>query len=111
MRRAPLANSFFRPEEKHVVSRENNVVPPPGCRNKAMEEPVAWRRRTVQANLQIEWFTRFLAAGMNLSRAMQRRRYPERIPGAVSEILRLIDDNDMLGWDAGKRRSHPDGDS
>src|SRR5439155_23628150 len=31
--------------------------------------------------------------------------------GAVSEILGLIDDYDMLGRYAGKWRSHPDGDS
>src|SRR5438552_18799062 len=48
---------------------------------------------------------------MNPPRAMQRRRYAERIPGAVSQILRLIDDYDMLGGYAGKWRSHPDGDS
>src|SRR5438874_13832518 len=44
---------------------------------------------------------------MNPPGAMQRRRYAERIPGAVSEILRLIDDHDMLGRYAGKWRSHP----
>jgi hypothetical protein len=73
---APLANSFFRPEEKHVVSRENNVVPPPGGRNKAMEKPIAGRR-TFQTNLQIERFSGLLAAGMNPPRAMQRSRYTE----------------------------------
>ncbi len=41
MRGAPLANSFFRPEEKHVASGENNVVPPLGRGNKAMEKPAA----------------------------------------------------------------------
>ena len=46
MRGAPLSHPFFRPEEKHVVSRENNVVPPPGGGNKAMKKP-ATRRRTV----------------------------------------------------------------
>src|SRR5947209_20612001 len=46
---------------------------------------------------------------MNLPRAMQRCRYAEGIPGAVSEILRLIEDYDMLGRYAGKWRSHPDG--
>src|SRR5881398_2525233 len=44
---------------------------------------------------------------MNSPRALQRRRYAECIPGAVSEILRLIDDYDMLGRDAGKWGSHP----
>jgi hypothetical protein len=76
MRRAPLTNPFFRPEEKHVASGENNVVPPLGRGNKAMKKPAAGRR-TFQANLQIKWLTGLFAAGMNLPRAMQRRRYPK----------------------------------
>jgi hypothetical protein len=72
MRGAPLTNPFFRPEEKHVVSRENNVVPPLGRGNKAMEKPVAGRG-TFQANVQVERFTGLLAARTNLSWAMQRR--------------------------------------
>lgn len=108
MRGAPLTNPFFRPEEKHVVSGENNVVPPFGRGNKAMKKPAA-RRRTFQTNLQIEGFTGLLAARMNLPLALQRRRYTERIPSAVSEILRLIDDYDMLSRDARKWRSHPNG--
>jgi hypothetical protein len=76
MRGAPLANPFFRPEEKHVVSGENNVVSP-FCRgNEAMKKPAALRR-TFQANLQIEEFTGLLAAGMNAAWAMQGHRYPE----------------------------------
>ena len=76
MRSAPLANPFFRPEEKHVVSGENNVVPPFGRGNKAMKKPTAGRG-TFQTNFQIERFTGLLAARMNLSWPMQRRRYPE----------------------------------
>jgi len=74
MRGAPLTNPFFRPEEKHVVSGENNVVPPLGCGNKAMKKPAAGRR-TFQANLQIERFTGLFAAGMNPPGTMQGRRY------------------------------------
>ena len=96
MRGAPLPNQFFRPEEKHVASGENNVVPPLGRGDKAMKKPTA-RRRTFQANLQNERFTGLLAAGMDPPRAMQRRRYTESIPGAISEILCRIDDHDMLG--------------
>jgi hypothetical protein len=44
MRRAPLANSFFRPEEEHVASGENDIVPPLGRRDKAVEEPSGWLR-------------------------------------------------------------------
>ena len=108
MRGAPLPNPFFRPEEKHVVSGENNVVPPPGSGNQTMKKPAAGRG-TFQANLQKERFTGLLAERMNPPRAMQRRRYAEGIPRAVSEILCVIDDHDMLGRYAGKWRSHPNG--
>jgi hypothetical protein len=73
---APFPNPFFRPEEKHVVSGENNVVPPPGRGNQAMKKPAAGRR-TFQTNLQSERFTGLLAAGVNPPRAMQRCRYAE----------------------------------
>src|SRR5439155_320006 len=48
--RAQVPNAFFRPEEKHVVSGQNNVVPPPRRGNKAMKKPAAGRR-TFQDNL------------------------------------------------------------
>jgi hypothetical protein len=76
MRGGPLSNPFFRPEEKHVASGENNVVPPFGCGNQAMKKPAAGRG-TFQANLQMERFTGLLTARLNPSWAMQGRRYPE----------------------------------
>ena len=76
MRGAPLPNPFFRPEEKHVASRENNVVPPVGRGNEAMEKPTAGRG-TFHANLQIERFTGLFATGMNPPRAMHCRQYAE----------------------------------
>ena len=76
MRGAPVTNPFFRPEEKHVASGENNVVPPFGRGDKAMKEPVA-ERRTFQGNLQIQQFTGLFAARMTSPRAMQGRRYAE----------------------------------
>jgi len=76
MRDAPLTNAFFRPEEKHVLSGENNVVPPLGRGNKTMKQPAAGRR-TFQANFQMERFTGLFAARINLTREMQCRWYPE----------------------------------
>ena len=96
MRRAPLTNAFFRPEEKHVASGENDIVPPLGRGNEAMKKPAA-RWRTFQADLQCERFTGLFAPRMNPPLSMQSRRYTECIPGAVSEVLRLIDDYDVLG--------------
>lgn len=76
MRSAPLPNLFFRPEEKHVASGKNNVVPPLGRGNKTMKKPTAWRW-TFQANLQIQRFTGLFAARVNPAGAMQGRRYAE----------------------------------
>src|SRR5437899_11510038 len=90
MRGAPLPNPFFRPEEKHVASGENNVVPPLGRRNKAMKKPAA-RRRTFQGNLQRERFTGLLATRMNPTRgnaARRRRRLPQQ-PQRKTSLTRL----------------------
>ena len=38
--RAPLSNLSFRPEEEHVVSGEDDVVPPFRRRHKAVKEPL-----------------------------------------------------------------------
>src|SRR5690348_10988839 len=108
MGEAPFTNPFFRPEEKHIISGENNVVPPPGGWNKTMENPATWRR-TFQANLQIERLTGLRAARLNSPGTPQCSRYPERIPCTISEILRVIDDHHMLRRDTGKGRSHPNG--
>ena len=40
LRLAPFPDSFFRPEEQHRASRENNVVPPVSRGNEAVEQPV-----------------------------------------------------------------------
>ena len=100
MRGAPLANPFFRPKEEHIASRENNVFPPFGRGNKAVKKPVAGRR-TFQANLQIEQFTRLFATRMNLPATMKRCGNTECIPAAVREILCSIGDDDMLGRHTG----------
>src|SRR3974377_3559 len=36
--RTPIANSLFRPEEQHVISREDDIVPPLCRGNKAAKE-------------------------------------------------------------------------
>jgi hypothetical protein len=54
MRGAPLSNPFFRPEEKHVASGENNVVPPLGRENKAMKKPRNLRPCQLPCYLQVE---------------------------------------------------------
>ena len=90
MRDAPLPNPFFRPEEKHVVSGENNVVPPPGCGNKAMKSQLQAGGPS-KPNLQIERFTGLLAAGMNAPRAFERRcgrRFRDNLKPTPSLISR-----------------------
>ncbi len=36
VRRAPLVDGLFRPEEQHGRSRENEIVPPMRCRHREM---------------------------------------------------------------------------
>jgi len=52
---------------------------------------------------------RLLAARDHLRRTVQRRGYPERIPGAVREILHSAGDHAVLGRHTGERRRHTDG--
>jgi hypothetical protein len=75
-----------------------------------MKKPAAGRG-TFQTNPQVERFTGLFAARMKLPWTMQRRRYSECIPSAISEILRLTNDYDVLRGHAGKWRSHPNGGS
>lgn len=64
MRRAPFSNSFFRPEEEHVASGKDNVVPPLGRRNKAVKQPVR-RLRALEAHIQVERLAGLRAARVN----------------------------------------------
>ncbi|MGD9092149.1 MAG: hypothetical protein PVF74_04850, partial [Anaerolineales bacterium] len=50
--RTPLPHLFFRPEEEHVVSGEDDIVPPICSWNQAVEEPVGVSR-TIQTHLQV----------------------------------------------------------
>jgi hypothetical protein len=63
MRRAPIANLFFRPEEEHVASGENDIVPPPRSRNNAVEEPVR-RFRPLERHIQVIRLAGLLATGV-----------------------------------------------
>ena len=69
IRRAPLTNPFFRPEEEHVASREHNIVPPLGRRNQAVEEPRGGPR-TLEAYLEMKRLPGLLAPGVHLTRLL-----------------------------------------
>jgi hypothetical protein len=69
MRRAPLANPFFRPEEEHIASGENDIVPPLCRRDKAVEEP-SGRLRALEAHLEMKRLPGLLATGVNLTRSL-----------------------------------------
>jgi len=104
---APFSNPSFRPEEEHVASGEYNIVPPLGCWNKAVENPVG-RPWAVKTYLQTKWLAGLLATGMNYTRALKGSANPESIPGAVGEVPLSTDFHDVLCRDAGERRCHPD---
>ena len=38
---APLSHAFFRPEEEHVASRENDVFPPPRSWHETVKDPLS----------------------------------------------------------------------
>jgi len=45
VRRAPLIDSLFRPEEEHRCSSENEIVPPMGRRDREMRDVQFQNRR------------------------------------------------------------------
>jgi hypothetical protein len=66
VRLAPLANSFFRPEEKHIASGEDNIVPPLRRRHQAVEQP-GGSSRSIKIYLEMKRLTGLFAAGVNFT--------------------------------------------
>ena len=62
--RAPLPHPIFRPEEEHVASGEDDVVPPVRRGHLAMEEPVGGRR-AVEAHRELQRLPALFAARMD----------------------------------------------
>ncbi len=85
MRFTPSANLLFRPEEEHVASREDDVVPPLGRRYETVEEPVGGLG-TVESYVQVQGLAGLLASGVNGRLPLQGRWDTQRIPGAVREV-------------------------
>jgi hypothetical protein len=86
VRRAPLANPFFRPEEEHVASGESDIVPPLCRRDKAVEKP-GGGFGALDAYLKTKRLSGLLATGGNLTRLMEHRRHSKGVPRAVGEVL------------------------
>src|SRR5215813_817754 len=91
LRRAPLPNPFFRPEEEHGASGEDDVIPPLRRRHQAVEKP---RRRfgPFEAHGQTQGLCGLLAPGVHPARSVERCRYAKGVPGAVGEVLLAVND-------------------
>ena len=97
--RAPGPNLFFRPEEEHVVSGKDDIVPPLRGRDKAVEEPVR-SLRSLKTDVEVERLIGLRAARTNCRRLIQRRGDSQRVPGAVGKVLNAIRFHEMLGGNA-----------
>src|SRR5689334_9938024 len=95
VRLAPLARPLFRPEEEHLASGEDDVVPPARRRDDAVEEPVA-RLGTVARDLQAKGLHRLLAARLDDGLLVERRRDAEGVPGAVRVVGDALRADDVL---------------
>ena len=69
MRRAPIPDYFFRPEEEHVASGEYDVVPPLRSRDKAVKNP-GRRFGLREAHCKAKWLSGLLAPGVNHTRSL-----------------------------------------
>src|SRR5262245_24182392 len=95
MRRTPLTHHVFRPEEEHVASGENDIVPPFCGWDQAVEEP-GGRCRAISVYRKMKGLAGLRAAGVNLTRLMECRDYTQGIPGTVGEVLLSSCRDDVL---------------
>src|SRR5262249_20291419 len=98
---------YFRPEEKHRASRVNDVFPPERRWNCKMSDCALLRNRMIFADLKRKNFTAISAGGFNVCIRMKRGRDPEGIPCAICIKRFIADFHLVLGYNSGKRRSHP----
>src|SRR5205814_8020480 len=94
----PCVNEFFRPEEEHVTSGKDQIVPPPGCGYEAMEKP-GRRFRSFQSDVKFKWSEALLTSGPNQPRPMKRCRDSQCVPGTIGIVLDAIHRDLVLGWD------------
>src|SRR5919106_2842939 len=103
----PMLDALFRPEEIHRASREDDVVPPAGGADEAVEEqalvvgsPAAHRDRNRLAAVG--------ARGLDFAVDMERSADSERIPSAV-RVPPAAGGMEAVGrGDGGERVRHPD---
>ena len=105
--RAPLPRAFFRPEEEHLASGEDDVLPPLCSRHQAVEQPPGGLGAAV-GHREIERLQRLLTPGVNDRRLVQRGRDAESVPGAVGVVRDTPGRHPVLRRDARERRGHSD---
>src|ERR1041384_1231672 len=103
----PRPDPFLRPEEEHVRSGEDEIVPPLRCGNEAVEQPRR-RLRPIDADLEDERLAGFLAPRVHTPRSVERRGHSQGVPCAVGEVRGAAHLHAMLCRHAGERRGHAD---
>src|SRR5262249_42948953 len=107
VRRAPLIDGLFRPEEEHGSSRKNEIVPPMRRRHSEMCD-VRFQDRLTVFHFEHQRFASVSIRSAADRIAMQRRCDSVGVPNAIRVIAPAIRFNRKPGWDARKWWRHSD---
>ncbi len=102
----PSHHMLLRPEEVHRASGEDDVVPPGGCRNEAVEEQafVAWSRR---AYLALDGLIAVSAHSLDAAVDVQCGADAKRVPRTVRIPRSAVRMNAIRRRHGGERIGHP----
>src|SRR5438093_73224 len=107
VRRAPLIDGLFRPEEEHGSSGKNEIVPPMSRRHSEMCD-VRLQNRLAVFHFERQWFASLSIRSAANRIAMQRRCDSVGVPNAIRIIAPAIRFNWKPGRHARKRWRHSD---
>src|SRR5258707_12906235 len=82
VRRAPLIDGLFRPEEEHGSSGKNEIVPPMSRRHSEMRD-VRFQNRLTVVHFERQRFASASIQSAATGIAMQRRCHAVAVPNAI----------------------------
>ncbi len=97
VRRAPLIDGLFRPEEEHRSSRKNEIVPPMRRRHSEMHD-VRFQNRLTVFHFERQRFASVSIRSATDRVAMQRRCDSVGVPNAIRIIQPVI----RFNWKPGR---------
>ena len=97
VRRAPLIDGLFRPEEEHGSSRKNEIVPPMRRRHSEMRD-VRFQNRLAVFHFERQRFASVPIRSAANRIAMQRRCDSVGVPNAIRVIVLAI----RFNWKPGR---------